>query len=113
MESFEEISDSIVVGRRWEDDMRVILFVKSALGVELTEELKAKIRKTIRNNATRRHVPALILPVTDIPITPNGKKVELAVRNVIEARPVTNRDALLNPEALNQFADFAELREQV
>jgi len=109
VESLEEIADSIVVGQQWENDVRVILFVRPAEGVELTDELKNKIKKTIRDNTTPRHVPALILPVKDIPVTLNGKKVELAVRNIIEGRPVTNKDALLNPEALNQFAGVPEL----
>lgn len=110
VESLEEISDSIVVGQDWDNDVRVLLFVKTAPGVDLTEELKNRIKKTIRENTTQRHVPALILPVTDVPCTLNGKKVELAVRNVIEGKPVTNRDALANPEALDQFDRFPELK---
>jgi len=110
VESLEEIADSIVVGQDWDNDVRVLLFVKTAAGTELTEELKHRIKKTIRENTTPRHVPALILPVTDIPVTLNGKKVELAVRNVIEGKPVTNKDALANPEALDQFERFPELK---
>ncbi|MBI4962335.1 MAG: acetoacetate--CoA ligase [Desulfomonile tiedjei] len=110
VESLDEIADSIVVGQDWDNDVRVLLFVKTAAGVELTEDLKYKIRKTIRENTTPRHVPALILPVADIPVTLNGKKVELAVRKVIEGKPVTNKDALANPEALDQFAGFPELK---
>lgn len=110
VESLDEISDSIVVGQDWDNDVRVLLFVKTAANVELTEELKNKIKKTIRENTTPRHVPALILPVADIPVTLNGKKVEMAVRNVIEGKPVTNKDALANPEALDQFARFSELK---
>jgi acetoacetyl-CoA synthetase len=110
VESLEEISDSIVVGQDWDNDVRVLLFVKTAAGIDLTEDLKKRIKKTIRENTTPRHVPALILPVTDIPCTLNGKKVELAVRNVIEGKPVTNKDALANPEALDQFDRFPELK---
>jgi len=110
VESLDEISDSIVVGQDWDNDVRVLLFVKTAPGVELTEELKTRIKKTIRENTTPRHVPALILPVSDIPVTLNGKKVELAVRNVIEGKPVTNKDALANPQALDQFELFPELK---
>ena len=90
--------------------MRVLLFVKTAPGVTLDETLKNKIKKTIRDNTTPRHVPAFILPIEDIPVTLNGKKVELAVRNVIEGKPVTNKDALANPGALDQFADITELK---
>ncbi len=110
VESLEEISDSIVVGQDWDNDVRVLLFVKTAPGVILDEALKNTIKKTIRDNTTQRHVPALILPIEDIPVTLNGKKVELAVRNVIEGKPVTNKDALANPGALDQFADLMELK---
>jgi acetoacetyl-CoA synthetase len=110
VEALEEVADSIVVGQSWENDVRVILFVKTAPGYVLDDALKNKIKKTIRENTTPRHVPALILPIADIPVTLNGKKVELAVRNVIEGKPVTNRDALLNPEALELFANIPELK---
>lgn len=111
VESLEEISDSIVVGQDWDNDVRVLLFVKTAPNVTLDEALKNRIKKTIRDNTTPRHVPALILPIDDIPVTLNGKKVELAVRNVIEGRPVTNKDALANPGALDQFAGLEELKQ--
>ena len=110
VEAMDEVSDSIVVGQSWEDDVRVILFVKTAPNVELTEDLKTKLKKSIRENCSPRHVPNLILPVNDIPVTLNGKKVEIAVRNVIENKPVTNREALLNPEALDQFVSIAALQ---
>ena len=90
--------------------MRVILFVKTAADIVLDDTLKNKIKKAIRDNTTPRHVPALILPIDDVPVTLNGKKVELAVRNVIEGKPVTNKDALANPEALEQFANLPELK---
>ncbi|WP_018086085.1 acetoacetate--CoA ligase [Desulfurispora thermophila] len=109
VETLPEVLDSIVVGQDWQGDVRVILFVKLAPGVELTEELQHKIRRTIRENTTPRHVPAKILTVPDIPYTINGKKVELAVRNVIHGQPVLNQDALANPEALAYFAGRTEL----
>ncbi len=110
VEAMDEIDDSIVVGQDWEGDVRVLLFVKTKPGVTLDRALVERIKKQIRENTTSRHVPAKILPVTDVPVTLNGKKVELAVRNVIEGRPVTNKDALANPEALDQFANMPELR---
>jgi len=110
VEALEEVADSIVVGQNWDNDVRVILFVKTAAGFVLDDNLKNKIKKVIRENTTPRHVPELILPIADIPVTLNGKKVELAVRNVIEGKPVTNRDALLNPEALDLFANLSELK---
>lgn len=101
VENLPEVADSIVVGHNWENDVRIILFVKPVEGVELTEELKTKISRTIRENTTPRHVPAKIIAVKDIPYTLNGKKVELAVYNVIHHEPVLNKDALINPEALD------------
>jgi acetoacetyl-CoA synthetase len=111
VETLEEIADSIVVGQDWDNDVRIILFVKPAPGVELNEALVKKISKTIRENTSPRHVPAKILPVADIPYTINMKKVELAVRNVIHGKPVTNQDALANPQALDLYRDLPELKE--
>jgi len=107
----DDVADSVVVGQNWNNDVRVILFVKMAEGVELTEDLMQKIRTTIRTNASPRHVPAKIIPVTDIPYTLNMKKVEIAVKKVIQGQPVTNKDALINPEALDYYADIKELQE--
>jgi len=111
LEQMAEIDDSVVVGQSWKNDVRVILFVKLAAGCELTEELKARIRQTIRTNASPRHVPAKILATPAVPYTLNMKKVELAVKKIIEGRPVLNRDALGNPEALDYYADIEELRQ--
>jgi len=78
--------------------------LKLASGFGLTDELKSKIKKTIRTNASPRHFPAKILVVWDIPYTLNIKKVEIAVREVIHDRQVCNKDALRNPEALDFYA---------
>jgi acetoacetyl-CoA synthetase len=110
VETFPEVSDSIVVGQKWEDDERIILFVKLAEGKELTQELQNKIKRSIRESASPRHVPAKIIAVRDIPYTINMKKVELAVRNVIHRDPVLNKDALANPEALDLYKDIPELK---
>ena len=107
----EEIADCVVVGQNWQNDVRVILFVQMAPGCELTPELENRVRATIRANASPRHVPAKIVPVADIPYTLNMKKVELAVRKVIHGEPVTNKDALRNPEALDHYQDLAVLQE--
>jgi acetoacetyl-CoA synthetase len=107
----EEIEDCVVVGQNWKNDVRVILFVKMTEGVELTDEIVAKIKNTIRTDASPRHVPAVILPVPDIPYTHNMKKVELAVKKVIHNQPVLNKDSLSNPEALDYYADLQELQE--
>ena len=111
MEQLDEIEDSVVVGQDWKNDVRVILFVKMAPGYELTDEVKKKIVNTIRINASPRHVPAKILNVPDVPYTLNMKKVELAVKKVIQGKPVLNKDALRNPEALDFYAGFKELGE--
>ncbi|MCL6477961.1 MAG: acetoacetate--CoA ligase [Peptococcaceae bacterium] len=110
VEAMPEILDSLVVGQDWDNDVRVILFVKPAPGVELTDELIGRLKTQIRENTTPRHVPAKIISVKDIPYTINGKKVELAVRNIIHGRPVLNKDALANPEALEYYRDISDLQ---
>ena len=112
VETIDGIDDSIVVGQSWRNDVRVILFVKMAPGRELTDELRDRIRKTIRMNASPRHVPAKIVVVPEIPYTLNMKKVELSVKKVIEGQPVQNRDALKNPEVLDYYAGLKELQEE-
>jgi len=111
VEQLEEIEDSLVVGQPWRNDVRVILFVKMAEGHELTDDLKNKIRQTLRTNASPRHVPAKIISVPDIPYTLNMKKVELAVKKVIQGQEVLNKDALKNPESLDYYANLPELQE--
>jgi len=111
IDQIDDVADSVVVGQNWNNDVRVILFVKMAEGVDLTEDLMQKIRTTIRTNASPRHVPAKIIPVADIPYTLNMKKVEIAVKKVIQGQPVTNKDALINPEALDCYADIKALQE--
>lgn len=111
VEAIPEIEDSLVVGQDWKNDVRVILFVKMAEGHELTEELKNRIRTTLRTNASPRHVPAKIIAVPDIPYTLNMKKVELAVKKVIQGQAVLNKDALRNPESLDYFENIRELQE--
>jgi acetoacetyl-CoA synthetase len=108
MEKLPEIADSLAVGQNHQEDQRVLLFVKLAPGVALTEELKDKIRKTLRENASPRHVPALILEAPEIPYTLNMKKVESAVTNIINGRAVTNKDALINPGSLEYYEKVLE-----
>jgi acetoacetyl-CoA synthetase len=103
MEKLPEIADSLAVGQTYQDDQRVILFVKLAPGFALTDDLIAKIRWTLRENASPRHVPAVIFETPDIPYTLNMKKVESAVTNILNGRPVSNRDALINPGSLEYF----------
>jgi len=103
VEKFPEVADSMAVGQAWKGDERVILFVKLSQGYALTEELKNRIRTALREQASPRHVPALIIEAPDIPYTFNMKKVESSVANIIHGRPVTNKDALVNPESLGFY----------
>ncbi|MBC9071932.1 acetoacetate--CoA ligase [Thauera sp. CAU 1555] len=109
VEKLEEVVESLVIGQDWQGDVRVVLFVKLREGLVLDDELVRRIRQTIRDNTTPRHVPAKVLQVADIPRTKSGKIVELAVRNVVHGQPVKNIEALANPEALAHFRDRAEL----
>ena len=104
-----EIQDSLVVGQDWDNDVRIILFVKLVKGVDLNEQLKESIKRTIRENASPRHVPAMVIAVPDIPYTLNGKKVELVVRSILQNNPVLNADVLVNPEILEHYRNIPEL----
>ena len=108
-EQLDDVVESLVIGQDWEGDVRVVLFVKLREGLVLDEGLREGIKRRIREGASPRHVPARIVQVADIPRTISGKIVELAVRDVVHGRPVTNRDALANPEALDEFKDRPEL----
>ena len=111
VEGFDEVLESICVGQDWQDDVRVVLFVRLRDGLMLDDELKERVRKAIRQNTTPRHVPAKIIQVPDIPRTISGKIVELAVRNMVHGREVNNADALANPGALELFRDLPELQD--
>ena len=110
VERLDEVEEGIVIGQDWDGDVRVVLFVKLRPGVALDEDLTARIKTQIRNGATPRHVPARVVQVSDIPRTKSGKIVELAVRDVVHGRPVKNKEALANPEALSLYRDLPELR---
>ena len=106
---FDEILESLAVGQSWMGDVRIILFVVIADGFSFDDSLANRLRQSIRDGASPRHVPAVILDVPDLPRTRSGKLVELAVKNVIEGLPVSNVESLANPEALNHFQDLTEL----
>jgi acetoacetyl-CoA synthetase len=110
VERIPEVMEALAIGQDWDNDVRVVLFVRLAKGVALDEVLVARIRKEIRDGASPRHVPARIVAVADIPRTKSGKITELAVREVVHGRPVKNQEALANPEALALFRDLPELR---
>ena len=110
VEKLDEILESLCVGQQWQDDVRVVLFVRLRNGAELDDALRQRIRGTIRENATPRHVPACIIAIDDVPRTVSGKISELAVRDIIHGRPVKNTSALANPESLELFRNRPELR---
>jgi acetoacetyl-CoA synthetase len=114
VEKLPEVVESLVIGQNWppdkSGDVRIVLFVRLRPECTLDDTLVAKIKKTIRDNATPRHVPAKVIQVADIPRTKSGKIVELAVRNVVHDEPVKNVEALANPEALEHFRNRTELR---
>ncbi|HWQ38664.1 MAG TPA: acetoacetate--CoA ligase [Burkholderiales bacterium] len=110
VEQLEEVVESLVISQDWDNDVRIVLFVRLREGLTLDETLIARIKEQIRRNTTPRHVPAKIVQVFDIPRTRSGKIVELAVRNVVHGQPVRNFEALANPEALEQFKDRPELK---
>ncbi|HYW92018.1 MAG TPA: acetoacetate--CoA ligase [Gammaproteobacteria bacterium] len=109
VEALDEVVEAIAVGQRRGGDERVVLFVRLREGLSLDDALRGRIRAAIRANASPRHVPARILQVEDIPRTRSGKITELAVRRMIHGEDPGNREALANPEALEQFRDRPEL----
>ncbi|WP_275289346.1 acetoacetate--CoA ligase [Halomonas elongata] len=111
VEKVESVLESLCIGQEWGDDIRVVLFVRLRDDLTLDDALRDEIKTTIRANTTPRHVPARIIQVDDLPRTLSGKLVELAVRNVVHGRPVKNREALANPEALSLFEALPELRD--
>jgi acetoacetyl-CoA synthetase len=110
VEQVPEVIEALAIGQDWDNDVRVVLFVRLRPGVALDEALVARIRAQIRAGASPRHVPAKIVAVADIPRTKSGKITELAVRDVVHGRAVKNKEALANPEALDLFVDLPELR---
>jgi len=110
VEQLDAVEESIVIGQNWDNDVRVVLFVKLRAGLSLDDDLIKQIRTQIRQNTTPRHVPAKVVQVADIPRTKSGKIVELAVRNVVHGDAVKNVEALANPEALDLYKDIATLQ---
>ena len=109
VEQLDEVIESLVIGQQWQQDTRVVLFVRLRDSIALDDALIDKIRQHIRANTTPRHVPAKVVSVADIPRTKSGKIVELAVRKIVHGEEVKNREALANPEALEYFANRVEL----
>ncbi len=110
VEQMPEIIEALAIGQDWDNDVRIVLFVRLAEGVRMDDELRGRIKTQIRDGASPRHVPQRIVAVDDIPRTKSGKITELAVRDVVHGRPVKNVEALANPEALRLFADLEPLQ---
>src|SRR6185503_3364004 len=114
VEQLPEVIESLVIAQTVDEgageDVRIVLFVRLASGLVLDDELRTRIREQIRQHTSPHHVPKKIIQVADIPRTISGKITELAVRDIVHGRPVRNRDAIANPEALELFRDLAELR---
>ena len=109
VEKIGEVLESLVIGQNWEQDVRVVLFVRLREGVMLDDALIQRIKMQIRSKTSPRHVPAKVLQVSDIPRTRSGKIVELAVRQAVHGEPVRNTESLANPEALDLYRNLPEL----
>ena len=110
VEAVPEVEDSVVIGQDWGHDTRIVLFVKLSPGLSLNDDIKGRICSSIVARATRRHLPARIVQIPDVPYTISGKKVELAVSHAVHGRHIENRDALRNPECLEFYVDLPELK---
>jgi len=110
VEKLNEVKEAIAVGQSWDNDIRIILFVIMNKNYKINDSLVQKIKKQIKNNVSPRHVPNKIIVVKDIPRTKNGKIAELAVKNIIEGNQIKNREALANPNILEEYKNFKELK---
>ena len=110
VDKFKEVKESIVIGQKWDNDVRIVLFVVLKKPKSLDEDLILNLKKAIRLDASPRHVPKKVIEVSDIPRTKNGKIVEIAVRNTIEGIKIKNIQALINPTILNEFKNLDELK---
>ena len=110
VEEINEIEESLVVGQNWQNDIRIVLFIKLANEQTISKNLKLLISTNIRDKLSRRHVPSHIIQVSDIPKTRSGKIAELTIRDIINGNPIKNIDALANPDCLEQYENIAEIK---
>ena len=110
VETLDEVVESLAVAQEWDNDIRIVLFVKLKSTEELTEELIKKIKSRIRAHTSIRHVPAKVIKIMDIPKTKSGKIVELSVRDIVNGEKPKNIEALENPECLNEYENIEELK---
>lgn len=111
VEMLDEVMESVVIGQNWNNDVRVVLFVKLRDGLNLDSAMIDKIKNQIKKNTTPRHVPTKVVQVQQIPRTKSGKIVELAVRQTVHEELVKNVEALANPEALAEYKNRVELKD--
>ena len=110
VENIDFITEGLVVGQDYKDDVRIILFVTTQDNKKLDEEKIKSIKFRIRKNCSPKHVPSIIIKVPEIPKTKSGKIVELAVRKIINGEALNNIEAIANPKSLHFFKDLPELK---
>ncbi len=110
VEDIDFITEGLVIGQDYSDDVRVILFVTTKNNEELDDEKIKSIKSRIRKNCSPKHVPSIIIKVPEIPRTKSGKIVELAVRKIIHGETINNKEAIANPESLKFFENLSQLK---
>ena len=109
VESIDFITEGLVVGQKWKNDERIILFITTKDNIKLDEDKISYIKKIIKERCSPKHVPAKVIKVPEIPKTKSGKIVELAVRNIINGLKVNNVEILSNPDCLKYFKNISQL----
>ena len=110
VENIDFITEGLVVGQNYDDDVRVVLFVTTHQNEKLDDAKIKLIKSKIRNNCSPKHVPSIIIKVPEIPRTKSGKIVELAVRKIINGETINNKEAIANPSCLDYFKNLRELK---
>jgi len=109
IESMTGVADSLAIGYATEGNEVIWLFLQlTSKGKENPERIMEEVRRTLRTNLSPRHVPARIWTVTKIPYTRSGKKMELAVKNLLQGEGVENRNAMSDPQALEEYEQLRE-----
>jgi len=110
VENVDFITEGLVVGQNYNNDIRIVLFITTKDNIEIDEEKIKLIKLKIRKNCSPKHVPSIIIKVPEIPRTRSGKIVELAVKKIINGEELNNLEAISNPDSLNFFKDLKELK---
>lgn len=109
VEQLPQVAEALAIGQEWDNDTRIVLFIRLAVGEQLDDALIKLIGTQLREHCSPRHVPARVVAVADLPRTRSGKLAELAVADVVHGRVVRNKEALANPESLMLFVDLPQL----